>query len=97
MDLKIDGAAMAQPRVFTNELSSHRAFVDDYVVVSDLPASEHTVRPEAFTTARTATPPTNISSPSALSPISAISSECRSWSCPPPARRRSRKEEASRT
>ncbi len=44
MIVYIDGAQWGWTSVYTNEKNSHKAFVDDYIVVSGLPAGEHTIR-----------------------------------------------------
>ncbi len=47
MSVKVDGNAVGQPTAYANEKDSHRAFVDDYIVLGDLPAGQHTIRLEA--------------------------------------------------
>jgi hypothetical protein len=48
MYVKVDGRIAGFASVYTNETNSHRAFVNDYIVVSGLPAGQHTIRLEAM-------------------------------------------------
>jgi len=48
MKVMVDGTWYGTAEVFTNETNSHKAFVVDNVVVSGLPAGQHTVRLEEF-------------------------------------------------
>lgn len=48
MEVKVDGVKQDHSLIYTNERDSHKAFVNDHIVVGGLPAGSHTIRLEAM-------------------------------------------------
>ena len=44
MKVMVDGVWHGAAIVFTNEVNSHKAFIEEYIVVRGLPAGQHTIR-----------------------------------------------------
>jgi hypothetical protein len=55
--IKFDGGtSLSSPWVYTNERNSHKTFVDSYVVLPNVPAGQHKIRLQAFSSPECGTP-----------------------------------------